>query len=511
MAPNPMRKDGKETVDNFTRKIVQAAIYVKCRRKRWPLIILAALIFLTLVHSSWFEIFLPSPIIKPAAVRFSATKGIAYRNRLSQAADTNGVVILALIDKGFIDVAINFWEISIQPFGISNMLFVSLSKKACVSLAQLAIPCHVYEDFSGGDEDSSYMSPIFLKKMNTRTQFILDALSYNFTVLNTDTDVIFFKNPLHYFNCSDCHLEILEDGVHRLLNAGFVYLRPSSITAEVYKRMAAIARKNPRTEDQAILNKVVKVAMKKKIKYNILDSKKFMCGKNYYEVPKRYFAETAKSCDTCVVVHNNWIVGKAAKIYRQKEMLQWVYDKDEYYSNPNRKYLLYENALTFDKKEETQNQELLALTAAIAIGQILNRTVILPRLHCSSGFCPWNSRFYIVHMDDSLGGEYRESVFLQHPKVPQIIKDNISQPFVIWSSKYSNVKFDEKIIVKKPHDSKHGATPSEIRNWFGDCKESVLKFHSLYNSFKGFSKQEETNKFQKMVKNAFKKAVYRQY
>ena len=155
--------------------------------------------------------------------------GTHYKNRLGQIADKNKVIILALIDYGFVDVALNFWEMSIEPFGIKNMLFVSVSRKACEVLASMELPCHVYKDFTGGDRDSTYLSPVYLEKMNIRTRFILDALFWNFTVLNTDTDVIFFENPMDHFRCAACHLEILDD-TPNFLNAGFVYLRPSNVT-----------------------------------------------------------------------------------------------------------------------------------------------------------------------------------------------------------------------------------------------------------------------------------------
>jgi len=32
-----------------------------------------------------------------------------------------------------------------------------------------------------------------------------------------------------------------------------------------------------------------------------------------------------------MVVHNNWIVSREAKIYRFKEHFMWMYDKDSYY------------------------------------------------------------------------------------------------------------------------------------------------------------------------------------
>ena len=170
---------------------------------------------------------------KRAALFYSEGKGENFTKRLHQIADHNKVIILALVDQGYTDVAMNFWELSIQPFDITNMLFVSLSSNACHILTSAAIPCHVFEDFTGGTNDSVYMSPVFLKKMNIRTLAVLDALSHNFTVLNTDSDMIFFRNPLQYLTCNDCDFEFLEDGTHGYINAGFMYIRSSPITGIV--------------------------------------------------------------------------------------------------------------------------------------------------------------------------------------------------------------------------------------------------------------------------------------
>ena len=75
-----------------------------------------------------------------------------------------------------------------------------------------------------------------------------------------------------------------------------------------------------------------------------LSKDKFPCGLVFYERNKRMFA-TDNPCnpDTCIsdVVHNNWIVGKATKVYRFKETGMWLYEKDVYYSDVGRKYLMY--------------------------------------------------------------------------------------------------------------------------------------------------------------------------
>jgi len=46
-----------------------------------------------------------------------------------------------------------------------------------------------------------------------------------------------------------------------------------------------------------------------------------------------------------LVVHNNWIVGKQAKVYRFREHLMWQYDSgaEQYYSSQTRCYLTYAN------------------------------------------------------------------------------------------------------------------------------------------------------------------------
>ena len=101
-------------------------------------------------------------------------------------------------------------------------------------------------------------------------------------------------------------------------------------------------------------------------------------------------------------------------------------------------------------------------------------------------------------------------MFSMHPKVPDQIKHNISETFAIKSKAYDKLQFSDNVKVKTPEDP-NGASTEEIIKWFSNSPESVLKFHSLYNAFKGFTKKEDKEAFETLTKNAFKKAVYRQY
>ena len=57
---------------------------------------------------------------------------------------------------------------------------------------------------------------------------------------------------------------------------------------------------------------------------------RYLCGVDYFEKGNRVFP-SKEHCTNCMVVHNNWIVSREAKIYRFKEHFMWMYDKDSYY------------------------------------------------------------------------------------------------------------------------------------------------------------------------------------
>ena len=48
---------------------------------------------------------------------------------------------------------------------------------------------------------------------------------------------------------------------------------------------------------------------------HVLPGSKFPCGKEYFEQTRRMFGDD-NPCGSCVIMHNNWIVGNNAKVYR---------------------------------------------------------------------------------------------------------------------------------------------------------------------------------------------------
>ena len=56
---------------------------------------------------------------------------------------------------------------------------------------------------------------------------------------------------------------------------------------------------------------------------------KYVSGVRFWDNAGREFYDDSP-CSTCVIVHNNWIVGMEAKRYRFREMHMWFHDGGYY-------------------------------------------------------------------------------------------------------------------------------------------------------------------------------------
>jgi len=117
---------------------------------------------------------------------------------LSSRADSDRYIILVMSDEAYVDMAINFYEASLVPHHVDNFLFVGVGRKTCEILANLSIPCFYFADDPSANKVSSYGQQAFKRKMNIRTDMILEALAANFTVIHSDTDIAFLDDPVKY-------------------------------------------------------------------------------------------------------------------------------------------------------------------------------------------------------------------------------------------------------------------------------------------------------------------------
>ncbi|KAK2153432.1 hypothetical protein LSH36_297g02016 [Paralvinella palmiformis] len=448
----------------------------------------------------------------------------SYKEALEACAEngTRRLIILSLVDEGFIEMALNFYDVSLKPYRLDMLLFIGLTYRTCRTLERQGLPCYMYREMESGRQASLFHSTVFLQKMNIRTDMVLEALLLGYTVLHTDLDLTYFADPLEHIPCRGvCDLAALIDQDD--YNAGFIFLRPTNNSIWIYRRMGELAAASPLLDDQDQLTQAIEELENNCINFVVirLDRGQFQNGLQYFELADRTFDgdDEIAPCTRCVVVHNNWIVSVEAKIYRFKELHQWFYDGPQsYYTAVDRKYLLYSNPLRLEDPDEMERLERSALISALAICQLLNRTLVLPKFHCydkdgRGKRCALNSKFNVASFDAEFSGHYREHSFLDHPLVPERFKSRSGPVFLILTNVtetyMARVIRKGAIVVMRPKRP-GGATPSEILHWYIMIDSPVLRFHSLYGAFSVFDRPSVRYEFQNKVNNGLKASTYRQ-
>jgi hypothetical protein len=444
----------------------------------------------------------------------------AFHAVLKQRASWNNTIILSSVDSGYVDMAINLYFSSFEKFNIENYLFVGSDSEVCGALSVFNIACFDYIHDKDGKTASGYFSQAFKRKTHLKTKIILEALGLGFKVLIADVDIVFLKNPLPLLNCHSCDIEISSDIVEG--NSGFYLARPTPAVIQLHKKAWNQGLAKPQISNQKAIDRLMEKMLKlKQIKVKNLDPKVYTNGKVYFEDGRRMF-KGDNPCSSCVIVHNNWIVSGAAKIYRFKECGLWENNRNGYYSDETNKYISFGLPGDYGAKTTT-TVEAKALQFALILGAILNRLVILPQFHCygcqyhpackkTNSKCAFGTFYKIEAFDSKLKDKYRESVFLSHNKVPEAVRDSLS-PLYFLDTRLNNEQFPKlPADVKRvtPKDS-GGATIDELVQWFGNDTKSTLRFHSLYHGISYDENDPKLNDVIKKIKAAFVVSDYRQY
>ena len=437
------------------------------------------------------------------------TKIAGGSNRLiyiaKRRASVEAKIMVSYFDLPFLNMALNFYETSIKRLNITNFLFTTSHPECCLVLNKNDKDCCiVYKRLPISSHPSSIGHKNFARKSNIRNKLILDLLNANMKVLYSDVDIYLFKNPFDNINCSDCDIAVQVDGGE--VNSGFVFARPTNFSKQIYFKMNQLALSNDAIVDQHNLNIVTRNFSRyyKDFKLFRLPNTIFLNGAFYFS--NRVFVDD-KQCNECVQIHNNFIISIEAKEYRAKEAGFWDYDGDQYFSNPFRKYLIYENLFCKSKNPlEVALEEHESFISALAFAQILNRTLILPTFHCDKHQkCSLLDLYSIQHFYAKFGTMFREHSFLKHKKVPEAVVKARSRKFIVLTNKITEflktceTKIPDNLVYLVPKDINRGATDEEIINWFGNDTIAILQFHSLYGSFYRFNNDEKQKTFQNNI------------
>ena len=350
-------------------------------------------------------------------------------------------VLLAMTDSSYDEMALNFYLTSLKPLQIDNYLFLGADWAACQLLLRHGVACFVYSTNVNKTSSSTYGTIAFNRKVNIKLNMILLALELEYHTISTDVDVFMMKNPFGYFNKSKySDMELSWDESE--YNSGFLFVRPSLASRLLYRIAIAIMIDNRESfSDQHALNIAIRGLRSLRINH------------------------------------------------------MWLVDRDGYYSSPTALYLVYENNLHISSEGTTEwNIQKDALSNALRISMILNRTLILPTFTFRMRASPMNSLFRIDRMDAAFGDRYREHTFLTHYMVPASVNASLSKSLLI---KTDRTGLAQKTCITRhfgrglaetftPANKTSGATSREIRQWFAKRTESVLRFGCLYGVFDGF-------------------------
>ena len=406
-------------------------------------------------------------------------------------------VILMQMDSGYAEMAYNFYAASILRHQINNCLVLSLDLKGCALMADAFpnddVKCFVYAEHPNSTEASVFGSSSLTDKLHLKKQYILDALELGLTVLFSDADIVFQKNPwpdlLETCSQISCDMAVQWDMKHKKYISGFMFAKPMPATLIAFKTMVDYdntkAGGEQRQLNLAINSLKSDTRRNDSIRVIPLSYSKYPVGKPFF--PNRKCPHTSHDYHDAVIIHNNYLKEMHNKIFRFRECHLWFHDgRGQYYSSSSRKYLTYEN--TVEGGSEHQG-----LLNAFSIAKLLNRTVILPkhfyredgikgnlmvRVYKSPGI------YYIRQFTSATHGNYRESSFLDHPLVPEEVKHSQSPTFHIRTSqKQAKVNSSGIGLRLTPMDDTAGPTQTEILQWFQDVHSRVLRLDSLYGYF----------------------------
>lgn len=449
-----------------------------------------------------------------------------FEENIKKYADNKNRIILAVVDEEYLHFAINFYKLSIQRHNLTNFMFITLDQAATDYCKAQNIPHNAFPlatFLKKSTQISNFGSRGFSYKTNMKTAVMIQALQTGVHVLMVDVDVIFFKNPLPFLHCNNCSLLLQQD--RELYNSGFVYAINSNYAKQVYHVSWSFFLKLQKSHDQSYFNMAIEYLQKKKslFELQVLPKAQFPCGVYYFEHVHRPF-ENLPTCPDCVLVHNNYIGSRDAKLYRLKENHMWVVDEESYYSNHTAKYLTYENPFEFEK---TLEMEVEALKSAMVLAAKLDRILILPSFHCCSCApikqcshsmyrCSLLSVLRVSSFEWTFEGKYREHSFLKHPIVPANVIKSTSPLLLVNETVYFNKEINSsKLHIYASANSTTNPNLDDVSNWVEKYDDySVIQFHSLYNTKFHERIAEKDYKLQHLLylmKNAFECTEYEQW
>ena len=418
-------------------------------------------------------------------------------------------VMLNFIDRGYIEMLDSYLHHARKAY-VEPILFIAMDEITQELLTRKKMHSFLIQELGRSAAGHSGINTKgWRQKGHIKVKVATLVVHLGYSALVADMDITYFKDPFPYLNCKQCDLEIQpdQDVAGSPVNSGFVYYRSTPSMKRFLLELSIFLIQNDWMWDQEEMNnRMMDRVRYQGLKRRVLPFKLFTPGKINQEDTFMYYDPPSELFSHQVLLHHLHQAYEG-KIFRMKELGLWVNDENGYYSDPNAKYIIYENPV-----ETLTYMEWNALNNAFKIAALLNRKVILPKFHCQTPRAcpaarfnvqkPQNCYCSIIHLLQDVmqrsdyelykefevihNDKFREHVFLKHNLVPNSVKQSLSPEILIESDIVSLLPQlrSGPVSVFVPNDITKGPTKTELLKWFGGMNNtSVLRFKSLYGNF----------------------------
>lgn len=244
---------------------------------------------------------------------------------------SHGFVNVQFLNAGYVEMT-KSWICNVRSFKnvLNATLFLTTDHEAFDQLHRFDTNLNLVRILYSAPKNMAYGQYSYRKYMLFRANTIVRLLQENVSVWLTESDAVWLKDPTDLVQNSTGDFVTMSDGLppEKLLQGGFLFLRPTPRTLALWTRMRAEIKAKIETvqvgmdmggfgSDQLTLNTIIK--KEKDLHIHWLDPQKFVPGL-YYKNPKAYVLP--------VVVLNNWIIGNKAKKERAKKWGHWFLQQD---------------------------------------------------------------------------------------------------------------------------------------------------------------------------------------
>ncbi|KAL8037775.1 hypothetical protein ABFX02_11G059900 [Erythranthe guttata] len=277
----------------------------------------------------------------------SISLSLSLENLLSILSDNNKTIVLGVAGYSYKDMLMS-WICRLRHLQVSNFLVCALDHEIYEFSVLQGLPvidC-AYRPTNISFDNCHFGTECFQRVTKVKSRMVLQILKLGYSVVLSDVDVYWFKNPLPYLTSFGPSVLVAQSDEYNLtgpinlprrLNSGFYYAHSDNITIAALHKVVEHAANSNLSEQPSFYDTLCGeggsyrlgdnqcLEPETKLLVHFLDRDLFPNGAYRGLWEER---DTKKACleINCFILHNNWINGRKKKLERQVLSGLWDYD-----------------------------------------------------------------------------------------------------------------------------------------------------------------------------------------